>query len=294
MAVSDIVGSLVEAQFLETLRAEPRLAAITRPVNVPAGANSTTVPIPDSSVTINDYVAGTAMTSERDVPTHVTLTINQQKYADVYVDDTEEFQTLPNLIGDVGRRGGEKMADTIGDYLATTISTSFPDANRTLGGSVEISGANDWNAAKRQTLVDAINAGAAAFKKAGAGRFQDRMVFATSPDIEEQLINYLVADKSSFGTGQYSDAAFASRALPRIFGADPLVDNDIAYSETAGAQIFGYFLINGVSLGFGQQLQQTRLVRPSNMFGTEFQALYTYGAARMSNSLFRAVALTVT
>ena len=37
MAVADIIGTLVQAQFLETLRSQPRIVAITRPVNIPNG-----------------------------------------------------------------------------------------------------------------------------------------------------------------------------------------------------------------------------------------------------------------
>ena len=225
------------------------------------------------------------------LPTHVDVAITDQKYVDVYIDDTEEVQTLPNLIADVGTRGANALADEIGDADLATELIALPDAQRTLGGGVQISGANNWNAAKRATLVAAMSATAAAAKKAGFP--QDRLVWLTSFEIEEQLINYLTADKETFGTGRFSEAAFASLTLPTIFGASVLVDGDIPYSEVAGVKDFLYLIINGRSLAYAQQLRTTRLVRPHDLFGTDFQALAMYGAKRVDDTFFRKVGLTV-
>ena len=291
MAVSDIVGTVVSGSFLETLRSQPRLVAITRPVQIPNGANTVRVPKADTSVTVRDYTAATAMVRERYIPTHVDVVITEQKYVDVYVDDTEEVQTLPALLNDVGGRGGNALADTIGDHLNTTLAAAIDNSQRTLGATADLS--SGWTADARTLLVNTMNSCAATAKKAGFP--QDRLVWAVPFEVEEQLINYLVIDKNSFGTGQFSDAAFASRSLPRVFGADVLADPDLAYDISAdGTFVFAHLLINGRSLGYAQQLRNTRLVRPTDVFGTDFQALAMYGSKRMDDTFFRTVALTIT
>ena len=290
MPIADLVGRYAATEFLSQLRNEPRLMAVTRATDVPPGNDRRREPVPGGTITIRDYTPGTDLgAAERPDPSYVDVVVDQRKYFNVYVDDTEEYETPVSLGQDAGRRGAEGMSDTINSHLFASLINSIPNGVQDDAGTLAITGG--WDATKRAKIIETMGVTALAARKAGFPA--DRTVWLTSFEMEDQLGKYLSVDNKSFGTGGMSDRAFASATLPTIFGYPVVVDKAVTYKNTAGAYNPIFLIVEGRTLAYAQTLAEARAVRPTNRFGTEFQALMNYGAKRLGDTHIRAVKMTV-
>ena len=103
-------------------------------------------------VTIRDYTKGGTLTAPETLDdSQQQLVINQAKYFNFEIDDIDNRQQNPSLMGEATQEASWGLADTVDSFLASTIAASVDTANTLTDKSVGF-GAGDDN--PYEILVD--------------------------------------------------------------------------------------------------------------------------------------------
>ena len=95
-------------------------------------------------------------------------------------------------------------------------------------------------------------------------------------EVKHHLLNFMINDAGTIGTGAPVDDAFINAEFSRMFGVKLYVDNQL---PTAVAENNPYFLF-GLNTGIyaARQINKLEAFRPENAFQDALKGLLTYGA----------------
>jgi hypothetical protein len=215
-------------------------------------------------ITIRDYVINTALTRENVHTTSQTLLVDQQKYFDYEVDEIDRKQAAaPNLIDDFLRRGMYQMAETMDDFLATTLTGSIATGNILTALTSVGTGVGDDDA--YEALVNLR-------VKLLEANVPDNDLWTVIPPWFEGLLRQ-DARFVSFGTGE-SRRTIRGEAIGAIWGMTVHVSNNVPVAASAYDVIAGW---KGACT-YAEQMIEHEAYKPQDAFSDAIKHLQVYGA----------------
>lgn len=280
MAVTNAVGALYAARFEQNFYDMSRWVGLT--VN-----HSSETPYGDelvvnrdaTNVTVQDYTAGTDLTVETRFDTGaVTLALNQRKYYNIYVDDTESAQVRPSIVNEATLNAAAKMATEVDAYIRGQAIVGL-GADRMLtdikAGATFDDIKDTPTEAVRNAIVDRIT---------DAAELADELywpesgrVMVISTKVKRAIIDYLLTNKFTF-SGNINDSTYQNFAIANTLGFMPVVDPTIPKTGNDAFRL--YFMLRNNGLGYAQQLSVQETIRAEKRFGDNLRRLMMYGAAR--------------
>lgn len=124
MALSaDTIPTIVGDAILENLRENLVYSSLTNEDYLGDVAPGNTVKIPAiGSVTVDDYTVYTDMADEAVSDSSQSMSIDQQKFFSIVIDDVDAAMSKPAIMAAYAREAAHQMRATIDTFLATTIS----------------------------------------------------------------------------------------------------------------------------------------------------------------------------
>ena len=133
MAVSNFIQTLWSATILHYIRLQSVWGNTGSRDWQAEAANARTVKIQrinKNSVTVKDYAVDTDIADAQVInDLEYELVMDQQKYFNIYVDDINQKQSKPNLMGPFGQIAGEKVNGEVEQYVANKLVSKIPNAN---------------------------------------------------------------------------------------------------------------------------------------------------------------------
>ena len=227
MSFSNFIPQVWEARLLENWKRHnvwgPLVADLSgrlrgQMVNgVWIGGNTVHLGALASSPTWRDYVSGTALTYEDISLAKTTLTLGNDKYFALKVDDVDLSQSIPGAVDEYMREAAIEGSLLHNDHIRTQASASLPSSRyQTVTGGLNAAGRND---AYRTSLVENIAEVAARTLSESWPRDMG-MYMVVSPLTFGQLAHYY-GSQTNQGTGVIADS------IIRQFNLNPLMNFDI-------------------------------------------------------------------
>ncbi len=271
MALSAAIPTIVGEAILESLRENLVYGSLFNEDYIGDVKPGNAVKIPSiGSVTIGNYTAYTDMDDEAVSDSSQTLSIDQQKYFSIVMDDVDAAMSKPRVMAAYAREASHQMQATIDSYLAGvlaaggTITTDLGDDTTPL----EINSANVGSTLRliARKLDDA--------KVPRAGRF-----VVVPPWMVEDLVSANITDSTN------NVDAISNAMVARYGGFDVLMSHQVPNTESAK-----YKIVAGTNLSATMALaiDQTELIRHPTQFADKLRGLAVYGS-----KVTRAAALAV-
>ena len=227
------------------------------------------------TVTIRDYAAGTALAApEQAGDSDNVLNLNQKKYFNISIEDIERFQARPAVFEAWTMNAAQGVAQAFDRYVYSVYNNTWDDsgAGRTRYEYTKTPGTvtKAWREGLVGEALDVVNL------MDTAGWPTDNRFCVITTEVKMHLINYLVKDKSTLGSGSLVDSALVDAAFSRLFGVKIVVDNQL---PTAAAQN-NPFMLFGIPSGIytARQISKVEPYRPEKAFQDAIKGLYVYGA----------------
>jgi hypothetical protein len=211
------------------------------------------------SVTVGPYTSYTDMDDVNVSDASQTMSIDQQSYFSLVIDDVDKAMSLPNVVAAYAKEAAYQMRDTIDQYLAGiaaagTIVTSLGTSTTPL----EINSSNVGSTLRLMARrLDDANV-------PRAGR-----VVVLPPWMVEDLASGLI------GVDTDNSKVLANSMVARYAGFDVLMSNNVP--NTAGAK---WKIVAGIpdSATWALAINQTEMIRHPTLFADKMRGLAVYGA----------------
>lgn len=217
-------------------------------------------------VTVTDYVKDTNFSTGRQVLSSAqqVLVIDQSKMFNFEIDDIDEAQTNPKLMGAAMREAAFALGNTADGFLSGLISDATPDGTTASGNHLGDISRTD-PADTYEALVD-------------LARLLDEN--NASPEGRWVVVNPLVysillkdARFVSFGT-EVNRAAIRNRVLGTIAGFNVLSSNQVPLDGSDPKIMAG----TTQAVTYAQQVSSVEAYRPEDRFADAMKGLHVYGA----------------
>ena len=281
MAVTPAVGALYAARFERNFynRSKWRSLVEDHSSEVPHG-DSLVINRDNTTVTVKNYSDASDMDAgERVDILGATISLDQDKYIRMYVDDKESRQVRPSIVNAVSLEAASQFATTFDSYIATQAIASIP-ASRVL--PVFKVGASFNNI--KDTPTEAVQNSIVA-SLSNAAELADELdwpevgrTVVMSVKWKRALVDYLIRKNINFVSSMQTDAAFQNFAIAQTFGWMPVVDNKIAKT---GANAFrAYYVLRGEGIAYAEQYSRQEILRHPDRMGDNIRRRIIYGAVR--------------
>ena len=220
-------------------------------------------------VNVQDYVKNTDFT-ERQVLSSAqqALVIDQAKMFNFEIDDIDEAQNNPSVMGAAMREAAFSLGNVADQFLSGLMASAFTlggTANGNYLGDVAVLGTDPDNPSVFELLVDMArvldenNA-----PPSGRWAVVNPLIFAE-----------LVKDSrfTSFGT-EANRATIRSRAVGTVAGFNIMVSNQVPVDGTDPVVLAG----STMATTFAQQISSVEAYRPENRFTDAVKGLHLYGS----------------
>lgn len=257
MAVTNFIPELWSAQLLAHLdRVHVFAALVNRDYEGEITACGDTVHINQiGDVTISDYT-GTLDEPEELSGTEQLLVIDQKKYFNFKLDDVDNAQTNPKLMGPAMERASYAMNDTVDQYLAG-LMVANADADSVISVSEAELGAEG---AAYEYLVD-LGTKLNSANVPMVGRWAV---------VDPAFYGYLQKDRRFTGNGtDFNRAVLENGVIGAAAGFQIHLSNNGGASVIAGTSAAG---------SFAEQLVKLEALRAQNAFADVVRGLHVYGA----------------
>lgn len=186
------------------------------------------------------------------------LLIDKKAYAAVSIDDVDNVQSKPKLLGKLSNR----MAYGIANYVDADIASLYADAGITVTGTT--SSATDVNSAN---VISLFTSAARELDEANAP--QEGRVAVIPPWLKEKMILAKIIRDTD------NSATMTNGMIGRYLGFDVYVSNNVSHS---GATWYApMFFIRDMTIGFASQLNKVEALRAESSFEDKMRALTVYG-----------------
>ena len=277
MAIADFIPEIWSARFLTKLEAT-RVWGLQTNKNYEGelSSNGNTVNIPQTatSISVGDYVAGTAITAAPDQAdgSTIPLLVDQQKFFRFIVDDIHEYQSAPSLMDDAMREAALQVAITQDNYLKGIYAAGHNDSR-----SVTVT--EDLSAAGTPTkLIEAFITTKAAMSNADVPT--DGRWAVVNPRFIAQLEKHFLTNPAD---GVFTPTT-ADSTLTNGFSGNLLGYNLYVTSNSAVATLSNVVndrIVLGQSnenVTMAEQIREVEATRPAEYFADMVKGLYVYGA----------------
>lgn len=256
-SIPTIVGSAI----LESLRENLVYANLANEDYVGEVTPGNAVKIPAiGSVTIGDYVEYTDMSDEAVADSSQTLSIDQQKYFSIVIDDVDAAMTKPAIMAAYAREAAHQMQATVDTFLATTMAAGGTITGDLGDGTtpLEINSANVGETLRlvARKLDDAL--------VPRAGRF-----VIVPPWFVEDLVTANILDSTN------NVDAISNAMVARYAGFNVLMSHQVP--NTAGD---AWKIVAGTDIATTMALaiDKTEMIRHQNQFADKMRGLAVFGA----------------
>lgn len=254
MAVTNFIPEIWSAQLLTHLdKVHVFASLVNRDYEGEIKAFGDTVHINQiGDITISDYT-GKLPDPEELSGTEQLLTIDQKKYFNFMLDDVDNAQTHPKLMGPAMQRASYSMNDVVDKYLAGLMVAGVDAANQITAASVTSETAYDY-------LVDLSTA----LSEANVPMLGRWAV------VTPAFLGYLLKDDRFVGNGtDYNKSVLQNGSVGAAAGFAIHVSNNGGAAVIAGTNAAG---------SFAEQLVEMEALRAQNAFADVVRGLHVYGA----------------
>lgn len=186
------------------------------------------------------------------------LLIDKKAYAAVSIDDVDNVQSKPKLLGKLSNR----MAYGIANYVDADIASLYADAGITVTGTTQ--SATDVNSAN---VISLFTGAARELDEANAP--QEGRVAVIPPWLKEKMVLAKIIRDTD------NSATMTNGMIGRYLGFDVYVSNNVSHSGTTWYAPM--FFIRDMSIGFASQLNKVEALRAESSFEDKMRALTVYG-----------------
>ena len=222
-------------------------------------------------ITVSNYAPNvTTITPEQLTAAQTILEINQAKYFAFYIDDVDNAQSKPKIMGEAMRKAAYAIADTIDQYIAGR----YGDAAQTI------------------STVDVTEANALSYIAQAAQKLDEKNVpsqgrwMAIPPWFHQKLVvNKIMETDGSVS----ADSAYTNGFIGRAFGFDFFMSNNLSTVGCTGS-VTAHNILAGTNraISFAAQVVELEAYRPENGFKDAVKGLHVYGAKTVDpNALVR-------
>ena len=282
MAISNAIPKLWSARIYEAFEKFNVWAPLVSDVSgeVVSGGSSVSFANLTGDVTVSNYVVGTDISDAEDMDdAEDVLSLDQQKYFNIKVDDVDRIQMKPDLFSKWTRAAGLVVAKTVSSFI---YGVAFP-AHGTIATGNKGTTANittTTGAAGLQTFVDLIQATANhTLPQKGWPQGEGAIVVPT--DIHAAMIKYLII-RGALGSGSIVDDALTRGALSQWFGLPVVPDPNMPTTAASNRDLAVFIHPDAVYAAY--QINQTEAYRLEKQFADGVKGLFVYGAKLMDGS----------
>lgn len=212
-------------------------------------------------ITVDNYAPNvTTITPQQLSAAQTILTIDQSKYFAFYIDDVDNAQTKPKLMGEAMRKAAYALADTADQLIAGFYSQA--------GVTVASTSVNTANALS--VLADAGKALDENNVPQG-GRW-----LVIPPWFHAKLVlNKIIETNGSVD----ANMAYGNGYVGRAFGFDIYMSNNLTTSNSTGV-LGSHYALAGTSraISFAEQIVKMEAYRPEDSFSDAVKGLHVYGS----------------
>ena len=211
-------------------------------------------------ITVSNYAPNVTEISPQQLDAQQTvLEIDKAKFFAFYIDDVDNAQTKPKLMGEAMRKAAYALADDADQYIET-FHASAGSSYQTADGKI----------------ANALN-----IVSMAARRLDERNVpsqgrwMAISPWFHQKLLlNGIFQTQGSIDASRMYVNGYIGRAL----GFDFYMSNNL--STSSAGTVIGYNMMAGTSraISFAEQVVKMEAYRPENSFSDAVKGLHVYGA----------------
>ena len=260
MALStDSIPTIVGEAILEALRKRLVFSRMFNENYEGEVTSGGSVKIPSiGAVTIGDYSRYTDIAWENVADASQTLSIDQQKYFAIRMDDVDRIQARPAIMGSYASEAAFQLADTMDTYLAGVLKA---------GAAIDVEGSS--TTAVDVTSTDVTNVMVQIARDLDDAKHpREGRVIAVPPWFMQKLVLAGI-DLQTTNTD-----TVANGIVGRYAGFDILLSHNVP--EASGE----YSIIAGseAAATMAMQLERTETIRLESQFGDGMRGLAVYGA----------------
>ena len=230
------------------------------------------------AVTIGDYTKNTDI-SDPAVATDgdVVLTINKQKFFNIFVDDVDRVQSRPNILDQYAMNAAMDMGEQVDkDLRAAALDTVA--AGQTIGG-IDV-GTDDatFTTAQTTAFYNALRNTVYTLDKAKWPMGDRHLV------LNGRAAQILLQHETgrTDGSGDLNDAAVLQGTVGQRFGLMIHKDLNAANGKAKGSNLA--VLLRTDACAYAMQIRSTEFYRPEKRFGDAVKGLTVYGAKRVQDA----------
>ncbi|MXY87614.1 MAG: hypothetical protein F4Y92_01960 [Dehalococcoidia bacterium] len=284
MTIANVVPTIWSARLLDTFERTAVYADMLTDVSAEVASDGNKVELGriTTDPTIGDYTKGTDITFQTLADAKTTLSIDQEKYWALSLDDIDAAQAKPALMEPAVGKAARKLARVFDDYVAGVLApSSVAAANKTAMGSTA------FGASSADDLGDVTDAQAKAFvlkiNEVLATKIQqanwDAEVRGTiSTDAAGIIRQHLIA--TGAGSDGLQDSVLLEGQLSRFLGIRLRIDTNMASGvlRTAGTPLLRIFASDAAY--WAAQINRVEFGRHEKQFGDFAKGLMVYGAVK--------------
>ena len=274
MAITHAIPELWSARILDTFRRVNVWSNLVTDVSSELAGGGDTLHLASltTTPTVKDYtrnqdIADPEIMTDADT----VLSLSQEKYFNIAVDDVDRVQMKPDLFSRFAQRAGDQVSKTVDDYLYGVWNASVPAGQKT--GITAIPDNLAITDSNLKSLVTKVNE--IVKKLTDAGWPLERTYGVMNTKTAFALREYLT--RIGTGTGAIADRAFVDGALTNLFGIRMLVDRNLSNAVANGTPLINFGLTDAVY--WARQVRKTEAYRPEKRFNDALKGLFVYGGA---------------
>ena len=231
------------------------------------------------AITISNYAPNvTSITPQQLTAAQTILEINQAKYFAFYIDDVDQAQTKPKLMGEAMRKSAYALADTADQYVAGFYTNA--------GSSVDSTGVLLTGANALDVLADA-----ARHLDHNTVPAQGRWLIIP-PWFHQRLIRAEVMQTQG---SIVADGTYRNGLVGRAYGFDIFTSNNLTTGVSAGTAQSHYGMAGTArAMSFAEQIVKLDAYRPENSFSDAVKGLHVYGAKVVDPNALVQISLSAT
>jgi len=214
-------------------------------------------------ITVSNYAPNvTSITTQQLTAAQTVLEIDQAKYFAFYIDDVDQAQTKPKLMGEAMRKSAYALADTADQWVASF----HTDAGVTVTSTALLAtGAN---------ILAAISNVARAMDERNVPSQGRWMV--VPPWFHQLLIR---AEVMQTDGSIVADQSYRNGFVGKSYGFDIYISNNLSTGVATGHPR-AHYVMAGVqrAMSFAEQVVKLEAYRPENSFSDAVKGLHVYGA----------------
>lgn len=220
-------------------------------------------------ITVRDYTKnGTIVSPDQLTEAQSFLTIDKAKYFNFMVDDIDDVQAKPDVMGQAMEEAAYAMANSTDTIIATAMAADAPEKVGTAGSPKTISAATD----AYNYLVD-LKIALDEANVPEAGRFCIIPAWYEGQMLKDDRFT------KSFLT-PVAGAALINGFVARVAGFDLLLSNNSVHNGTGvGTTGNNYQILAGhrMATSFADQISKIEAYRPEDRFADAVKGLHVYG-----------------